>query len=207
VVSDQTSAGRRVLLNRLYAKYAADPAFAVVRAEGKTLVPGDGPMSPKLFFVGEAPGRQEQRAGKPFVGASGELLNEMLESVGITREEVFITNIVKYRPKDNRDPDQAERQRGSLYLRREHAILRCPPMVMLGRHAKLGVEFLSKRKVLLPNAQMAIGEWSWLQFGREPGFAILPLHHPAYAIYQKRNRPLLFEQFKAVLDPPSYTVF
>jgi DNA polymerase len=207
MVSDQTSAGRRVMLNRLYAKYAADPAFAVVRAEGRRLVPGDGPTRPQLMFVGEAPGMQEQRAGKPFVGASGDFLNELLESVGIDRHDVFITNVVKYRPAHNRDPEPHERTAGLPYLRREHALLGYPPMVMLGRHAKSAMTEISRRKVLLPKAGMVIGEWSWLQIGTDPGFPLLPLHHPAYGIYQKSNRPMMFEQFKAVLSPPSYTVF
>lgn len=207
MVSDQTSAGRRVLLNRLYAKYAVDPAFAVVRAEGRRLVPGDGPMQPRLFFVGEAPGMQEQRSGKPFVGASGQFLEEMLESVGILREEVFITNLVKYRPAKNRDPEPEEGLASLPYLRREHGILGRPPMVMLGRHAKSAMSRLSRNKVLLPEAQMKIGEWSWLQIGKEKGFPLLPLHHPAYGIYQRSNRPLMKEQFKAVLNPPEYTVF
>lgn len=205
MVSDTTSGGRRVLLNRLYAEYADDPAFAAVRAEGGRLVPGDGPTRPRLMLLGEAPGKQEQRTGKPFQGASGRLLNEMLDSVGIPRSEVFITNVVKFRPQDNRDPTPDERMAALPYLRREHQLVGNPPLVVLGKHAKSAYELLAHRKVILPNAKMAVGEWSWLEL--DGGFPVLPLHHPAYGIYQRANRPLMFEQFKAVLNPPSYTIF
>jgi len=185
-----SEAGRRLLLRRLYAKYETDTAFARVRSEsGGVLVPGDGPMTPRLMFIGEAPGAREAKLRKPFVGASGNFLNEMLASVGIDRSEVFITNVVKYRPRDNRDPENHEVYAGIPYLRKEHALLGSPPMVVLGRHAKntLGGEM----------AGWPIGKWFW--FGRTP---VLPLHHPAYGLYQSRNRPMMFEQFKAVLEVP-----
>lgn len=73
-----------------------------------TPVPGEGDPEADIMFVGEAPGAQEDREGRPFVGASGKFLGEMLESIGLTREQVFITNIVKFRPPDNRDPSKEE---------------------------------------------------------------------------------------------------
>lgn len=177
------------MLRRLYGKYAADRAFATVRREaGGVLVPGDGPMSPRLMFVGEAPGAREAVLRRPFVGASGEFLNELLESVGLLRDEVFITNVVKYRPRNNRDPEPAEVEAGRSYLWREHALLGYPPIVALGKHASNAV-----------GCTPGIGDWQYVGGSFAP---VLPLRHPAYGIYQRANRPLMFEQFKAVLEVP-----
>ena len=71
-------------------------------------VPGDGDPDAQLMFIGEAPGAQEDKAGVPFVGASGKFLDEMLETIGLRRDDVFVTNIVKFRPPDNRDPSKEE---------------------------------------------------------------------------------------------------
>lgn len=193
-----SQAGRRILLRRLYQEYAEDPAFAAVRAEARdVLVPGDGPMSPRLMFVGEAPGAREAKLRKPFVGASGELLQEMLDSVGIGRSEVFITNVVKYHPKENRDPTAQEDHAGYPYLRREHALLGRPPIVVLGRHARASLTGDS-----IGNG-LALGVWFWMVRSDGSGYPLLPLHHPAYGIYQRANRPKMFEQFRAVLEPPT----
>jgi DNA polymerase len=185
-----SEAGRRVLLRRLYAEYAQDPAFVAVRAEaGGVLVPGDGPILPRLMFIGEAPGAREAKLRKPFVGASGELLGELLTSVGLSREEVFITNVVKYRPRENRDPDLAEVVGGQRYLWAEHKLLGYPPIVALGRHAARALD-VDKNPV---------GVWGY-NFVMGP---VLYLRHPAYGIYQRANRPVMFEQFKAVMEPPN----
>jgi DNA polymerase len=115
----------------------------------------------------------------------------MLESVGIERSEVFITNVVKYRPRNNRDPEPAEVEAGRAYLWREHALLDYPPLVALGRHAANAV------------GATALGEWSYVGGSFAP---VLYLRHPAYGIYQRSNRPLMFEQFKAVLEVPNAAV-
>lgn len=189
-----SEAGRRLLLRRLYGEYAEDPAFARVRREAaRVLVPGDGPMSPRLMFVGEAPGAREAKLRKPFVGASGKLLEEMLASVGIARSEVFITNVVKYRPWQNRDPEPNERQAGLPYLRTEHLLLGRPPMVLLGHHATNTLKG--------DLAGHPIGHWLWMRW--DGGYPLLPLRHPAYGIYQKANRPTMFAQFRSVLRVPS----
>ena len=188
-----SEAGRRLLLNRLYRRYADDPQFARVRAEAKkVLVPGDGPMNPRLMIIGEAPGAREAQLRKPFVGASGEFLAEMMASVGLEREEVFITNVVKYRPWNNRDPEHDERLAGLAYLRSEHQLLGRPPMVLLGSHA---------RKTLRgPLEGHPIGHWLWMSW--DGGYPLLPLHHPAFGIYKRSNRPMMMQQFRAVLHVP-----
>jgi uracil-DNA glycosylase family 4 len=201
-VNPSSEAGRRVLLNRLYARYDKDPAFAHMREAGSRLVKGDGPTFPPLVFLGEAPGQREDKLGRPFLGASGKFLDELFASVGLKREEVFVTNAVKYRPvnesRQNRSPTDAEVHASLPYFRREHRILGHPPVVALGKHARKQVE----SGYPLPYG-LTVGEWFWM--GAETsqgGFPLLPLYHPAYGIYQRANRPLMFEQFKAVLDPP-----
>lgn len=181
---------RRSKLRRLYREYAHEPLLARVRQEaGGVLVPGIGPMTTGLMFVGEAPGALEAKLRTPFVGASGKLLNEMLRSVGLRRDDVFVTNVVKYRPQNNRDPEPAEREVGRGYLWREHALLGYPLLVTLGRHAALalGAEYTG------------IGEWRYVGSSFAP---MLVLRHPAYGLYQRSHQPLMFEQFQAVLHPP-----
>jgi uracil-DNA glycosylase family 4 len=182
-------------LRGIYQDYAADVRFAQVRAEADgVLVKGNGPTRPRLMFVGEAPGAREASLRRPFVGASGKFLDELLASVGIDRSEVFITNVVKYRPRQNRNPTDAECQAGIDYLRREHVALGLPPIVMLGKHAR--------NTLTGALSGHPVGEWIWMDRGNGRGYGLLPLHHPAYGIYQRANRPMMFEQFKAVLTPP-----
>jgi DNA polymerase len=104
--------------------------------EGRTnAVPGEGHPSTEVVFVGEGPGFHEDRQGRPFVGRAGDLLVRLLESVGWRREDVFITNIVKCRPPDNRDPEPDEVAACEPYLRRQLATLDPALVVTLGRHS------------------------------------------------------------------------
>lgn len=195
-----SEAGRRLLLRRVYAQYRRLPALDRVRREAEgTFVAGDGPMSPRLMLVGEAPGEHEATHRKPFVGASGKFLDELLTSVGLTRAEVFVTNVVKYRPVDsrgkNRPPTNDEVAAGIPCLRKEHKLLNLPPMVMLGKHSRRSVEWAYRL-----SHGLTIGEWFWMN--ADGGFPVLPLYHPAYGLYQHSNRPMMFRQFQAVLKPP-----
>ena len=96
-------------------------------------VPGVGPNSARLVIIGEAPGRQEDLQGEPFVGAAGKLLTELLEDAGIPRNSVFITNTVKCRPPDNRQPTQAERTACRPYLTRQLAFIKPKIIALAGR--------------------------------------------------------------------------
>lgn len=98
-------------------------------------VPGEGDPEADIMFVGEAPGAEEDRQGRPFVGASGKFLAEMLESIGLTREQVFITNIVKYRPPQNRDPIPDEIRACLPYLMQQIEVIDPKLIIFLGRHA------------------------------------------------------------------------
>lgn len=151
------------------------------------LVFGDGNIEARVLFIGEAPGKQEDIAGKPFVGASGKFLNEMLESIGMSREEVYITNIVKYRPPKNRDPKPTEKAAFLPYLIKQIDIIDPKLIVTLGRHS-MGM--------LLPPG-LKINEVHG-QLQNYKGRAYLPLYHPAAALYNGALRKTLKDDFKLI---------
>ena len=129
-------------LERIYREQDEDPVFNHLKLEyggvAHQLVPGDGRFSPRLIIIGEAPGRKEDILGMPFVGPSGKFLDELLEIASLRREEVWITNVVKFRPPRNRDPEQTEIKASLAYLRRELALVGangCRNIVGLGRTA------------------------------------------------------------------------
>src|SRR5580692_6204523 len=135
-------------------------------------VPGYGPVTARVMAVGEAPGESEDREGKPFVGAAGRLLTSFLESVGLDRRDIYITNIIKCRPPRNRDPEPLEVEACSHFLDEQIALLQPDVILLLGRHA------LSR---LLPDA----GGISRLhgERVRRNDRVFVPLYHPAAALY------------------------
>ena len=104
-------------------------------ASATQLVFGDGNPNAEIVFIGEAPGKQEDIQGIPFVGASGRFLNEMLAIIGLQREDIYITNIVKYRPPDNRDPIPQEKRTFLPYLQAQLEVIQPKVVVTLGRHS------------------------------------------------------------------------
>lgn len=104
-------------------------------AGSKQQVFGDGNSDADILFIGEAPGKNEDATGLPFVGAAGKFLNEMLETIGLKRSDIYITNIVKYRPPDNRDPLPQEKAAFLPYLRKQIEIIKPKLIVTLGRHS------------------------------------------------------------------------
>ncbi len=160
--------------------------------EGRTnVVPGDGSWDADVFFVGEGPGRDEDLQGKPFVGAAGRLLTEMIESIGMSRDEVFITNVVKCRPPSNRDPLPDEVRSCRPYLDEQIKIIKPKLIVTLGRHS-MG-HFLPGLKISEVHGQpkRATGIWQDRQ-------VFLPLYHPAVALYDSRKKDVLFEDFEMI---------
>ena len=159
-----------------------------------TPVPGEGDPEADIMFVGEAPGAQEDRVGRPFVGASGKFLATMLETIGLTRDDVFITNIVKYRPPANRDPTAQEIQACLPYLMEQIDIIRPKLIVFLGRHSM---------SVFYP--QLKIGEvhgepitGTYIYKGETHHQVYLPLYHPAAALYNGSMRQTLLEDFQRI---------
>jgi len=152
------------------------------------LVPGEGSAKAAILLVGEAPGAAEDREGRPFIGASGKFLQEMLESIGLTREDVFITNIVKYRPPKNRDPKPDEIETFKPYLQQQINIIKPKIIITLGRHAM---------NVFLPGAKIGELHGQLQDIEDQP---YLPLYHPAAALYNGGMRVTLKEDFARIPD-------
>ena len=160
-------------------------------AQATQLVMGDGRPNADIVFIGEAPGKKEDLDGVPFVGASGKFLNEMLEAAGMSRPDVYITNIVKYRPPGNRDPTPAEKAAFLPYLLRQLAIISPRVVVTLGRHSM---------EYFLPGAK--IGEiHGQVQQVTVDGLSltVVPLYHPAAALYNGSLRQTLVDDFVRVV--------
>jgi len=163
--------------------------------KGRTnAVPGEGGFEKGILFIGEAPGRNEDLQGRPFVGRAGQLLNELLDSIGLTRDDVFITNIVKCRPPNNRDPAPEEVKACSPYLERQIQVLKPRIIVTLGRHAwKWVCEHFGVPYEGISKAHGRVFTTNTLFYGK---ITVMPMYHPAAAIYNKELLPVLREDFQ-----------
>jgi len=150
----------------------------------KNAVPGEGPATADIMFIGEAPGFHENEQGRPFVGAAGKLLEELLTKIGLTREQVFITNVVKCRPPGNRDPrpEEVGTCTGE-YLGRQIQATNPKVIVTLGRYS-MGL--------YLPNAKISDVHGQPL---RVKGRLIVPMYHPAAALHQASLKPVVERDF------------
>lgn len=153
-----------------------------------SFVPGEGNPDSEIMFIGEAPGQREDELGRPFVGAAGQFLEEMLEQIGLVRETVFITNIVKQRPPNNRDPLPDEIATHWPFLEKQIAIINPKVIVLLGRHS-LGQ--------LLPGVG-PISQVHGRPYRKRDGRIYLPLYHPAAALYNAMMRQTLISDFKKI---------
>ncbi|MBC7546134.1 uracil-DNA glycosylase [Candidatus Saccharibacteria bacterium] len=165
-------------------------------AQATQLVFGDGNIDADVVLIGEAPGKNEDLQGIPFVGASGKFLNEMLEMIGMKREDIYITNIVKYRPPDNRDPKPEEKKAFLPYLQSQLEVIQPKVIVTLGRHSM---------NCFLPDLQISKvhGEAKRVRLSYKAGsdifeVVILPLYHPAAALYNPAQRQTLIDDFAAI---------
>ncbi len=151
-------------------------------------VPGEGSAKAEIFFIGEGPGQKEDETGRPFVGAAGKLLEQLLESIGLTREDVFIGNVVKCRPPGNRDPFPDEIETcTSLYLFNQIRIIKPKLIATLGRH--------SMHRFLPEDFQISKVHGKPY---RRNGQVYLPLYHPAAALYHDALKATLFTDFKKI---------
>lgn len=156
-------------------------------AEGATqLVFGVGNPDAEIVFIGEAPGKNEDLKGEPFVGAAGRFLDEMLEMIGLKREDIYITNIVKYRPPENRDPYPDEKTDFMPYLESQLEVIQPKLVVTLGRHSL---------NCFLPDLQISKVHG---QPKRYKGLVYLPLFHPAAALYNGDMRQTLVDDFTLI---------
>jgi DNA polymerase len=156
--------------------------------DAKSFVLGEGNPDSPIMFVGEAPGQKEDEQGRPFVGAAGKFLNEMLGLIGLKREDVYITNIVKQRPPENRDPTPDEIAKHGPLLEKQISVINPKIIVMLGRHS-MGQ--------LLPNVG-TISQVHGRPFRRADGRVYLPLYHPAAALYNAASRETHIADFKKI---------
>lgn len=153
------------------------------------LVMGDGNPDADIVFIGEAPGKQEDEQGLPFVGASGKFLNEMLAAAGLKREDVYITNIVKYRPPNNRDPLPEEKRVFWPYLMRQLEIIKPKVVITLGRHS--GAAFIPDLAISRDHGHARTVKY------HDYEFLVIPLYHPAAALYNGSMRQVLIDDFLA----------
>jgi len=149
----------------------------------KTAVPGEGPANAEIMFIGEGPGFYENEQGRPFVGAAGKFLDELLAKIGLDRSRVFITNVVKCRPPGNRDPQPEELAACRVYLERQIGTITPKVIVTLGRFSM---------NHFLPNAKIsAIHGQARLVNGRQ----VVAMYHPAAALHQQSLRPVIEQDF------------
>ncbi len=163
-------------------------------------VPGAGPVDAEVMFIGEGPGFHEDQQGLPFVGASGQFLDELLANAGIDRNSVYISNVVKCRPPGNRDPKPEEVEACKPYLDRQIELINPKVIVTLGRHSMARA---------FPNDKISRVHGQPRQVGEQVYF---PMYHPAAALHQPSLRKTVeadFDRLRMMLDgeiePDSYT--
>lgn len=170
------------------------------RIENKNLpVIGEGSHSAKIMFIGEAPGRNEAKTGRPFCGRAGQILDELLLSVGIKREEVYVTNIVKDRPPANRDPLPEEIEIYGPFLDRQIEIIQPKIIATLGRYAMGYV----MQKFGLDDVLEPISKMHGRVFPAKASYGkikIAPLYHPAVAVYNSHTLAQLKTDFAILKD-------
>lgn len=149
------------------------------------IVYGSGSLSANLMFVGEAPGYWEDRKGIPFFGQAGKILDHLIESIGLDRKNVYITNIVKCRPPNNRDPKPEEIEACNYHLRKQIKEIDPKIICALGRFASATI---LKRKISLKLVHGKV----FINAKRK----VMPMYHPAYAIYNRDNINILEEDFQ-----------
>ena len=184
-------------LDDLAQKIVDENVTPELKAGATQLVFGDGNPDAEVVFIGEAPGKNEDEQGKPFVGAAGRFLNEMLEGIGLKREDIYITNIVKYRPPNNRDPLPDEKKAFLPYLQSQLEIIQPKVVVTLGRHSM---------NCFLPDLQISQvhGQPKRVKLALKAHkgdileVVILPLFHPAAALYNGGLRQTLTDDFAAI---------
>ncbi len=154
-------------------------------------VTGEGSCDARIMFVGEAPGENEAKTGRPFCGRSGKLLDTLLESVGVRREDVYITNIVKDRPPKNRDPLPEEISLYAPFLDRQIEIIKPKVVVTLGRFSMMYV----MSRYGFESELAPIGELHGKVFQGQT-FKLIPLYHPAAAIYNQKLLETLRSDFQ-----------
>jgi len=150
------------------------------------VVPGEGPCDAEIFFVGEAPGREEDLQGKPFCGQAGKFLDELLDKIGLKREEVFIGNVVKCRPPGNRDPLPEEIESCAHFLEEQIKTIKPKLIVTLGRYSM---------NYFLPTLKISRDHGKAYRKNNQVYF---PVFHPAAALYRNELKEMIINDFKKI---------
>jgi uracil-DNA glycosylase len=177
---------KQARLDQIAAEIVKNNVCPDLAKTAKHLVFGEGNPDAKVMFIGEAPGKNEDVTGRPFVGAAGKFLDELLESIGLKRQDVYITSILKYRPPNNRDPKPEEKVEFWPYLSAQLEVIAPKLIVTLGRHST---------NCFLPDVQISKVHGQPLTW---QAYALLPLYHPAAALYNSGMRQTLVDDFAAV---------
>ena len=167
-------------LTELYQEIAVCQRCSLAHGRNKA-VPGEGPEDARIMFIGEAPGFHEDRQGRPFVGAAGNFLEELLASINLKREEVYICNVIKCRPPGNRDPGPEEIEACKPFLDRQIELIRPRLIVTLGRFSM--ARYFSGASISRIHGQPR----------RIGGMICYPMFHPAAALHQPRYRTAIEE--------------
>lgn len=174
-------------LIELYEQVRSCTRCALHRSRTKA-VPGEGPEHADVMFIGEAPGFHEDRQGRPFVGAAGRFLDELLEMIGLRREDVYICNVLKCRPPQNRDPQPDEIEACRLYLDRQIELIQPKMVVTLGRFSMIR---------WFPGARISRIHGQPRKLG---GRLYYPMYHPAAALHQPSLRRAVEEDMRRIPD-------
>jgi DNA polymerase len=184
------------LLDELLAKYIADAPHKQFKTDFTNIVFGDGDPCARLMFVGEAPGAEEDRTGKPFCGRSGELLNKMIAAMGLSRETVYIANVLKTRPPDNATPTSFEIDLCAPYLLTQIDIVMPEAIVALGLPAS--------RALLRTDSPMSSMRGRWHEMSLPSGrtVPVMPTYHPAYVLrnYTEDTRKKVWSDLTMAMD-------
>ena len=156
---------------------------------------GEGNHDARIMFIGEAPGKNEAKTGRPFCGTAGKILDQLLSSVGIDRKDVYITNIVKDRPPFNRDPEPDEISVYGPFLDRQIDIIQPRVIATLGRFS---MDYIMRRLGLLSQlgSISALHGQAFTSTTSYGPVTIIPLYHPAVAIYNQASKDILVQDFK-----------
>ncbi|MBC7260073.1 MAG: uracil-DNA glycosylase [Chloroflexi bacterium] len=172
-------------LTRLYDEINQCQRCPLGRTRTKA-VPGEGPEDADIMFIGEAPGFHEDQQGRPFVGAAGHFLEQLLASIGLKRRDVYICNVIKCRPPGNRDPLPNEIQACAEFLDRQIALIKPRLIVTLGRYS-MAKYFPQSPISRIHGRPQRLGD-----------VIVLPLYHPAAALHQPRYKADIEEDFKKI---------
>ena len=162
-----------------------------LKSSANNLVFGDGNDKSRIMIVGEGPGQKEDEIGKPFVGDAGELLNKMLAAINIGRDEVYITNVVNYRPPNNRKPEPSEIQRYSVFLRKHISIIDPKILILMGSTA---MESLFGSKIKITKER---GKWKDIIINNK-SFPTIITFHPAYLLRQPDQKKYSWLDLKVI---------